>query len=134
MKKFNEFYYVSRNGMKLFESVPDARKNTETKRDCLQRALNMSRYYPDAARYWQDMLNETKPILDSKRFDRECQEWGLNPEIVAQHLVVEGKSAVNRVLKDGLIAGFGEDAKFFVDPLYNLVIKPMNKKQEVDNE
>ena len=118
------FFRVAASGMRQYGNVPDARKNTATKRACLDMAVSLSKHYPDAVRFWQDLLHECKALLDSMRFHQECKAWGLNPEYVAQHITVEGKSKVNRVLKEGLHAGYGENAKLFVTPLYNVVIIP----------
>lgn len=118
------FYRVAASGMRQYENVPDARKNTATKRACLDMAVSLSKHYPDAVRFWQDLLHECRALLDSMRFHQECKAWGLQPDYVAQHITVEGKSKVNRVLKEGLHAGYGENAKLFVTPLYNLVIIP----------
>ena len=133
-KVVNPFWYVSKNAMRIYSNVPDARKNTQTKHDSIQVSVSLSKYYPDAARYWQELLDQTKPLLDSKRFENECLSWDLNPENVAQHLVVEGSTVVKKVLKLGLVAGYGEKAKFFVDPLYTLEIKPMSEIKRDANE
>lgn len=120
----SNFYRTAKSGMKFFANVPEARKSTSTKFSSLRMAVMLSKSYPDEIRFFQELLNEAKPLLDSKRFEKECKAWNLMPENVAQHLVVEGKAIVNRVLKYGLMAGFGENAKLFIEPIYIPDIKP----------
>ena len=75
-------------------------KTTETKRGCLSHFI--SRYYgEDAPRFWLEMQQEAEKICDSKRFCSHCENLGLNPQWVAEHLLVEGATVVNKVLKDG---------------------------------
>ena len=75
-------------------------KTTETKRGCLSHFI--SRYYgEDAPRFWLEMQQEAEKICDSKRFCSHCESLELNPQWVAEHLLVEGATVVNKVLKDG---------------------------------
>ena len=122
--RYLAFYRICSTGMKLFKRVADAKKTPSTKRESLNLAITLSSYYPDAIRFWLDLEDQAKLLLDSKRFERECEAWDLKPENVAQHLVVEGKATVNRVLKLGLVEGYGENAKLFIEPLNTVDIKP----------
>lgn len=115
----NPLYVVLTRFRKVFASYDENEQNTETKRLALNIAVGMSRdHYPDRFRFWQDLRDQANLVLDSKRFERECNEWGLDPQAVAEHLVVEGKSTLNFVLKNGLKA-YGEKARMFKDPLYS---------------
>ena len=89
--------------------------NTETKRKCIEN--NISRYYADPLRFWLDFKNETKVLLDSMEFNRYCNEIGLNPEYVAEHVVYEGKKLRNNVIENGLNV-LGERVMMFNAPLY----------------
>ena len=89
--------------------------NTETKRKCIEN--NISRYYADPLRFWLDFKNETKVLLDSMEFNRYCNEIGLNPEYVAEHVVFEGKKLRNNVIENGLNV-LGERVMMFNAPLY----------------
>lgn len=114
----NPLYVVLTRFRKVFASYDESEQNTETKRLALNIAVGMSRdLFPDRFRFWQDLRDEANIVLDSKRFERECNEWGLDPQAVAEHLVVEGKATLNFVLKNGLKA-YGEKARMFKDPLY----------------
>lgn len=124
--RYLAFYRICATGMKIFRRVADAKKTPSSKRESLNLAITLSSYYPDAIRFWLDLEDQAKLLLDSKRFERECKDWNLKPENVAQHLVVEGKATVNRVLKLGLVEGYGENAKLFIEPLNVIDIKPEN--------
>lgn len=117
-RKRNPLYYVVRKFKIIFGSYDVHLQNTENKRLALKLAVGMSRnFYPDQFRFWQDLRDEANILLDSKRFCSACEAWGLNPQAVAEHLVVEGKTTINLVLKNGLEA-YGEKARMFKDPLY----------------
>lgn len=89
---------VCRAGKRMFSAQLD--KNTETKRRCLE--CNIQRYYgEDAPRFWLEMKAEAEKLCDSKRFCKYCEDLGLNPQSVAEHLLVEGTSIAKRVLKEG---------------------------------
>ena len=114
----NPLYVVLTRFRKIWSAYDELEQNTETKRLALNIAVGMSRdIYPDRFRLWQDIRDQANIVLDSKRFEKECKEWGLDPHAVAEHLVVEGKSTLNFVLKNGLKA-YGEKARMFKDPLY----------------
>lgn len=89
--------------------------NTETKRKCIEE--NIKRYYADPLRFWLDFKNETKVLLDSMEFNRYCNEIGLNPEYVAEHVVYEGKKLRNNVIENGLNV-LGEQVMKFNAPLF----------------
>lgn len=114
----NPLYYVVRKFKIIFGSYDSQSQNTENKRLALNLAIGLCRnYYPDQFRFWQDLRDEANVLLDSKRFCSSCEAWSLNPQSVAEHLVVEGKTTLNMVLKQGLQA-YGEKARMFKDPLY----------------
>ena len=86
-------------------------KNTETKRRCLNH--NINRYYGnDAPRFWHEMKTEAESICDSKLFCKRCEDKGLNPQWVAEHLLVEGTGVAKRVLKEGFESLHGTEMLF----------------------
>jgi len=95
-------------------------QNTKTKKATLDLAIRLcSKYYPDTFRFWQDLLDEANKLLDSNRFNKYCNDvLKLDPQAVAEHLVVEGKATMNKVLKDGL-ENYGEKARMFSERLYS---------------
>ena len=115
----NPLYVVINRYKKIYAAYDESMQNTETKRASLNIAIGMSKkYYPDRFRFWQDLLDEANILLDSRRFNTSCEEMKLDPQAVAEHLVVEGKATVNRVLKLGL-ENYGEKAMMFNQRLYD---------------
>lgn len=93
-------------------------QNTETKKGSIKVALNHSyKEYPDALRFHLDFKAERDRLTDSKRFCNACAARGLNPEFVADHIVLEGKGILEAVLKEG-IQIFGEQVMMFREPLF----------------
>ncbi len=130
-RKQNPLYVVIRRFKNVFAAYDEQQQNTQNKRHAINIAVGMSRdYYPDRFRFWQDLRDEANILLDSKRFCAACENWGLKPQAVAEHLVVEGKATLNSVLKNGL-ESYGEKARMFHEPLYldtrGLYGKPANE-------
>jgi len=118
VRKTNSFYLVVRKCNELFASFDVANQNTENKRAAIDLALGLKKkYYPDKLRFWQDLLDEAKIILDSRRFHDSCGKLKLDPQAVAEHLVLEGKANWTKVLKDGL-ESYGEKVMMFKERLY----------------
>lgn len=90
-------------------------QNTEAKIACIED--NIDRYYDDSLRFWANLKDEAKDLLDSIKFNDTCKELGLKPENVAQHIIFEGKAVKNRVLRNGLDE-MGELIKAFDAPLF----------------
>ena len=127
----NPMYVVITRFKKIFSSYDENMQTTEIKRASLNIAVCLSKkYYPDRFRFWQDLLDEANILLDSRRFNTSCEEMKLDPQAVAEHLVVEGKATVNRVLKYGL-ENYGEKAKMFHERLYVDTRKLYRKDEEV---
>jgi hypothetical protein len=117
-RKSNPFYIVVRLFQDLFGAYESEYQNTDNKRAALNMAISLRKsYYPDRLRFWQELLDESNVLLDSKRFCESCKKLGLEPRAVAEHLVVEGKSKWQKVLKEGL-ESYGEKVMMFKDRLY----------------
>jgi hypothetical protein len=110
-------------------------QNTKTKRETLNLAVRLCpKYYSDTFRFWQDLLDEANILLDSNRFNKYCNDvLKLDPQAVAEHLVVEGKATVNKVLKEGL-ENYGEKARMFSERLYVDTRKLYDVKNEGRDE
>jgi hypothetical protein len=116
--KVNPLYVPIRKFWSLFKAYDEGMQNTNTKREMLNLAVRLCpKYYSDTFRWWQDLLDEANIALDSIRFNRDCEALGLNPQAVAEHLVVEGKATLNMVLKYG-IQIYGEKVRMFSERLY----------------
>lgn len=137
-RKVNPFYVVVRRFIEIFGSYDEIDQNTANKRAALNLALGLKKkYYPDKLRFWQDLLDEANVLLDSKRFHDSCKKLGLDPQAVAEHLVVEGKAKWMKVLKDGL-ESYGEKVMMFKERLYedkyNLYGKSENTADKLDSD
>jgi hypothetical protein len=133
-RRVNPFYAVVSLFKKIFGSFDEADQDTANKRAALNLALGLrKKYYPDKLRFWQDLLDESKIILDSVRFNEACKKMELNPQAVAEHLVCEGKAVWMKVLKDGL-ESYGEKVYIFKERLYVDKYKLYAKPETEDNK
>ncbi len=82
----------------LFDKQLD--KDTNMKRRCLTEGIKEA--YSDMTEGWLEFKTETKRLLDSIGFNAACKERDLDPEAVASHIVFDGNTLVNKVLKYGL--------------------------------
>lgn len=79
-------------------------KSNELKRECLEKALAKVNDREDIL---CDYLTQIEKLTDSKRYEQQCEAAGLDPFILATHIVFLGSSAVNKVREKG-IAGVDE--------------------------
>ena len=112
-KKAAPVYSVLKRARTQYDKQVD--KNTETKRKCIEE--NIKKYYADPLNFWLDFKKETKVLLDSISFNRDCANLCLVPENVAEHIVYEGKSVRNNVRENGLNV-LGEQVMKFNAPLF----------------
>lgn len=112
-KKVSPVYSVLKSARAQFKKQVE--HNTETKRKCIEE--NIKKCYADPLRFWLDFKNETKVLLDSISFNRDCSNLGLVPENVAEHIVFEGKNLRNNVRENGLNV-LGEQVLKFNAPLF----------------
>ena len=92
-------------------------KSTSVKRECIKACIG--KYYADDLRFWLDLLSQSeKLLLDSMRFNKACDNLGLAPKTVAQHILFESEKTAKRVLTEGVEAVLGERVKMFTEPLY----------------
>ena len=94
-------------------------KSVSTKRLAFDRAFSkvVSGVYT-----WDRCLSEFKVnvdlLLDSKRFEKDCLANGLKPFNAATHIVFDGISNIDKVLKNGLYVNYSTQLKELVDPLF----------------
>ena len=82
-------------------------KSTSVKRECIKACIG--KYYADDLRFWLDLLSQSeKLLLDSMRFNKACDNLGLAPKTVAQHILFESEKTAKRVLIEGVEAVLGE--------------------------
>ena len=100
---------------RMFNNLPSALQNTETKRMCLHEAAN--RIYGDLKRVDYDIKNEARRLINLVDFGEYCEENGLNKVNVADHVVFEGKTTVRRVMEYGVESVLGMKIQMFAEPL-----------------
>lgn len=94
-------------------------KSVQTKRKAVERAFNkvISGNFT-----WDRLLSQYKEnvdlLLDSKRFEKDCQIYNLKPFNAATHIVLDGASKIELVLKNGLKAIYSTQLTELVDPLF----------------
>ena len=76
---------------RMFNNLPSALQNTETKRMCLKEAAERTYEY--------------------------CRKNGLKGENVAEHVVFEGKTVMRRVMEYGVESVLGTKIQMFAEPL-----------------
>ena len=74
--------------------------------------------FPKYHLFGEDLKATTKLLLDSKRFNDECEELGLNAEYVGQHIVFEGRDVFEAVRNNGVKSVLGQQVLEFNQPLY----------------
>jgi hypothetical protein len=109
---------VIRLYQELFAAYDESERTMANKRAALNMAISLKKsYYPDRLRFMQELLDEANVMLDSKRFNDSCEKFGLNPQAVAENLVLEGKANWLKVLKEGL-ENYGEKVMMFTERIY----------------
>ena len=86
-------------------------KNNERKLKCLKNAMVSK--YSDHDKFWVEYHKHTSTLLDSRRFCKECVDYGCTPAYVAEHIVFEGSATMKEVLKRGVRVVFGEGVKLY---------------------
>ena len=87
--------------MRLF--LKQLRPDIQAKKACIERALTEStKLYEDKLRFYMDFKAERERLLDSKKFNDACVALRLDATAVADNIVFEGKTVLERVLKEGL--------------------------------
>lgn len=115
---------------RMFNNLPSALQNTETKRMCLHEAA--SRTYGDPKRVNYDIKNEARRLINLVDFGKYCEKYGLNKDNVADHVVFEGKTVVRRVMEYGVESVLGTKIQMFAEPLIENESK--DDDQSTENE
>ena len=100
---------------RMFNNLPSALQNTETKRMCLHEAA--SRTYGDPKRVNYDIKNEARRLINLVDFGEYCEKYGLNKVNVADHVVFEGKTVIRRVMEYGVESVLGTKIQMFAESL-----------------
>ena len=86
-------------------------KDNECKLKCLKNAMVSK--YSDHDKFWVEYHKHTSTLLDSRRFCKECVDYGCTPAYVAEHIVFEGSATMKEVLKRGVRVVLGEGVKLY---------------------
>lgn len=86
-------------------------KSNEVKASCIQRF--MPALYPNPAQFWIEYMEQVAILLDSRRFCRDCEALGYQPESVAEHVVFLGSAPMRKVLREGLQNTLGASIQFY---------------------
>ncbi len=122
MKKAYELapeWKISVISKRRFMNLPSILQNGAGKEACVKDALAAHKeLIPDPTRYWIWLVDETRKLTRVWDFEETCEEAGVNPLTVAQHLILEGKMVCNAVRMEGL-AAYGSNIRMFVEPLFH---------------
>ena len=106
------------------------KKDGKVKRASLSSSLSKhSALYPDKLRFELDFKAERDRLLDSRRFRNDCERLQKNPEYMADNILFEGKSFVDKVLKDGIEYVIRENLNMFNCPLWEDTEKLYSKEE-----
>ena len=100
---------------RMFNNLPSALQNTETKRMCLKEAAE--RTYGDPKRASYDIKNEARKLTNLMDFGEYCRKNGLKGENVAEHVVFECKTVMRLVMEYGVESVLGTKIQMFAEPL-----------------
>lgn len=92
------FWQLLRKAKNTFEKQLD--KDNKIKLRCVERVIGADA--PDIEKFWLTYKDQVDALLDSKRFEKQCRNKGLIPEIVAEHIVYQGNGTVKRVRAEGI--------------------------------
>lgn len=108
---------VRTKAVNIFRNQID--KSVMTKRNSIDRALEkiITGEYTQN-RFLAEFNTNVEMLLDSKRFDKDCKAHNLNPFNAATHIVFDGSSKIELVLKNGLYPSYSTRLTELVEPLF----------------
>ena len=101
----------------IFRSQID--KSVATKRLAVRTAMSrvISGEYTES-RFLSEFKASVDMLLDSKRFEKDCKTYKLKPFNAATHIVFDGGSKIELVLKNGLYPTYSTRLTELVEPLF----------------
>lgn len=112
LSRISPFNRVITSARKLYARQLD--KNASMKNRSIEQSASMLHHNPD--KFWEEFDAKKADILDSRRFEKFCVDEGLNPEIAAEHLLLEKASVIKDVLQNGFGSLKGAQ-KGFIEPI-----------------
>lgn len=126
---------IRSKSVNIFKSQID--KSVTTKRLAVKTAMNriISGDYTEN-QFFAEFKKNVDMLLDSKRFENDCKEYNLTPFNAATHVVFDGASKIELVLKNGLYPNYSIKLTELVEPIFTLVELEAASivKVEVQNE
>ena len=101
----------------IFRSQID--KSVGTKRLAVKTAMSrvISGDYTES-RFLSEFKANVELLLDSKRFGKDCEENNLIPHNAATHIVFDGASKIELVLKNGILSNYSTQLTELVEPIF----------------
>lgn len=129
----SQFWSVVSKARRTFER--QLHKDNNVKMECLEHLIPT--VTTDPVKFWADYMDEVNILLDSRKFERECDELGVDKTSIATHLVFLGSGMRNRVMRYGIRSVIGNDYilykdRFVPDEAMQFVLdyKPEKKEPE----
>lgn len=129
----SQFWSVVAKARRTFEKQLDI--SNDVKRRCLEHFI--STVTTDPVKFWADYMDEVNILLDSRKFERECEELGVDKTNIATHLVFLGSGMRNKVMRYGIRSVIGNDYILYKDRFvpdeamqFALDYKPEKKEAE----
>lgn len=129
----SQFWSVVTKARRTFEKQLDI--SNDVKRRCLEHFI--STVTTDPVKFWADYMDEVNILLDSRKFERECEELGVDKTNIATHLVFLGSGMRNKVMRYGIRSVIGNDYILYKDRFipdeamqFALDYKPEKKEAE----
>ena len=97
-------------------------KDAPTKQKAVEQALSELRHESSYNRdtFLSDYVRLMFRLLDSKRFERDCNSHGLVPYNVATHIALESQLRVYAVLDNGIKAEFHSSFSMMNEPIFEM--------------
>lgn len=110
--RISPFNRVITSARKLYARQLD--QNASMKNRSIEQSASKLHHNPD--KFWEEFNARKADILDSRRFEKFCVDEGLDPEIAAEHLLLEKASVIKDVLQNGFGSLKGAQ-KGFIEPI-----------------
>ncbi len=98
--KPQDVYTVLTQARKKFNDLFPEFQNADTKLKSIE--MSISSRYKDPQNFWGDFKKEIDKLENSKRFCKSCEDKGLDPFVVAGHIIFLGKQKKDEALEEGI--------------------------------
>lgn len=116
-KKKEPFHAVREKAANLYRK--QLNRGVETIRKTIEYALNQAAIDYTKDRFLADYGKLVERLLDSKRFEKDCEKFKLEPFNAATHIVFDGVKQMSTVLEYGLETVCGSRLMEFKEAVYS---------------